>query len=483
MNFRRISFGTGPLIALALFVLLPHDFIGQSGTRVSLGFDVRSVIAVTVWMAIWWLAEVIPLAVTALLPVTVLPLLGVTSFKAAAEAYAHPLIFLFLSGFLLSTALQKWGVHERFALSLLRRVGRKPVNIVAGFMVATAFLSMWLSNTATAIMMLPIALSVIAGEGNEPEFATCLLLAIAYSASIGGMTTLIGSPPNLYVASYFSEVRGIDVGFLEWMAVGVPCAVLMLMCACFYLTRIRYKLLTRSRATDHTLTGPGLAWRSLDRGSRITLGVFAAVVSAWILRPFIAELVIFGTTPLAHLSDAGIALLGACALFVIPVDFERRRFVLDWPDTHDLPWGTLILFGGGLSLAAAINVTGTDKILGEWIAQMPPLAPFFIATGIVATVVLLTELTSNIATTATLVPVLAAAAPLLGIDPDVVIVMVALAASCAFMLPVATPPNAVVFGSGRVSAYAMARAGIVMNLLGLVTISGLGYVLIPIFID
>jgi sodium-dependent dicarboxylate transporter 2/3/5 len=323
----------------------------------------------------------------------------------------------------------------------------------------------------------------VAAEGNEPEFATCLLLAVAYSASIGGMATLIGTPPNLYVASYFSEVRGIDVGFLQWMAFGLPCAALLLVCAWFYLTRLRYTLSTHGRSNEVILAGPGLAWQGLDRGSRITLGVFAAVVGAWILRPFVAELVIFGTTPLAHLSDAGIALLGACALFVIPVDFARKRFVLDWPDTHELPWGTLILFGGGLSLAAAINVTGTDKILGEWIAQMPPIAPFFIVVGIVGAVVLLTELTSNIATTATLVPVLAAAAPLLGIDPDMVIVMVALAASCAFMLPVATPPNAIVFGSGRVSAHAMARAGIVMNVLGLLTISGLGYVLIPLFIN
>jgi len=480
INYRTASIFSGPAIGLVLFFALPHEFHGQAGGTVLLGFDVRAVIAVATWMAIWWIAESVPMAVTALIPVTVLPLLGITSLKDAAEPYAHPLIFLFLAGFMISIALQKWGLHKRFAVSLLRRVGMKPARLVGGFMLATAFLSMWLSNTATTIMMLPVALSLVAGDDCDYDFAACLMLGIAYSASIGGMATLIGTPPNLYVASYFGEVLGVEIGFAQWMSIGVPCALVLLPCAWLYLTRIRFSLPRHALLDGTALNGPGLHWQQLDRGSRVTLVLFAFVVGSWILRPILVELALFGTTPLAHLTDAGIALLGACALFVVPVNAESRRFVLDWSDTRDLPWGTLILFGGGLSLAATINATGTDQILGQWIARMPPLAPVVLAAAIVALVVLLTELTSNIATTATLVPVLAAAAPELGLDPQVIIVMVALAASCAFMLPVATPPNAIVYGSGLVSVREMAKAGVVMNILGLITIGVLGYVLIPL---
>ncbi len=480
LKLRVITIVAGPVAGAAVYACLPSGFTSANGDAVLLDAGVRGVIALAAWMALWWIAEVIPMAVTALLPVTLLPLFGITTFKEAAGSYAHPLIFLFLGGFLISIALQKWGLHRRFAVSLLRRVGTRPDRLVAGFMVATAFLSMWLSNTATTIMMLPIALSVISDRDDSAGFATCLLLAIAYSASIGGMATLIGTPPNLFVASYFSDALGKEIGFMTWMMIGVPCAALLLPATWFYLTRLHFPEVSRITAAGVLPGGTGLAWRDLDAGARIALVVFALVAGGWMLRPLVAEITWFGHTPFANLSDAGIALVGALALFCLPVNFADRKFVLEWPDTVEVPWGTLLLFGGGLSLAASINATGADQIIGQWFSRLPVVNALLLALAIVALVIFLTELTSNIATTATLVPVLAAAAPLLGLDVEMTIILVALAASCAFMLPVATPPNAIVFGSGRVRAQDMAAAGVTMNLMALVVISAAGRFLIPL---
>lgn len=479
LKFRALTMIGGPAAALLLYGFLPSGFADHNGAEVVLDEHIRGVIALALWMAIWWIGEVVPMAVTALLPVTLLPLFGASTFKAAAAPYAHPLIFLFLSGFLISISLQKWGLHKRFAVSLLRRIGTRPVHLVGGFMLATAFLSMWLSNTATTIMMLPIALSLVGRGEADGEFATCLLLGIAYSASIGGMATLIGTPPNLYVASYFSDVLGRDIGFMEWMAIGVPCTVLMLPSAWYYLTRIHFPgVAAMTRGIDPP-GGPGLHWNDLDRGGRLSLVIFLMVVSGWMARPFIAEVSVRGLTPFATVSDAGIALVGALMLFCLPVRLREKRFVLDWVDTQDVPWGTLILFGGGLSLAASINATGADQVIGLWFSRIPVVEPLLLAVAIAGLVIVLTELTSNIATTATLVPVLAAAAPLLGLDVYAIVALVALSASCAFMLPVATPPNAIVFGSGRVGAQQMASAGVIMNLIALIVISAIGHYAIP----
>lgn len=482
IDIQKISIVAGPVCAVLLYLGLPSSYLDDGGVAIALDGRVRVVLAVAAWMAIWWITEAIPMATTALLPVTVFPVLGSVSLKAAAEPYAHPLIFLFFGGFLVSIAVQKWALHRRFAVSLLRRIGDDPARIVGGFMLATAFLSMWLSNTATTIMMLPIALSVLGREQKDGGFEKCLLLSIAYSASIGGMATIIGTPPNLYVASYFSDVLGIEIGFINWMMIGLPCAALLLPTAWWYLTRIHFSLPERIRSDAAAISGHGLVWTELDRGGRATLLVFGALVGAWMIRPWVSEVTVFGVAPLAQLTDTGVALLAAITLFVIPVDLGRRKFVLDWSDTQELPWGTLILFGGGLSLAATIHATGADQVIGLWVSRMPPISPIVMITVLVGLVILLTELTSNIATTATLVPILAAAAPLLSLDQNMVIVMVALAASCAFMLPVATPPNAIVFGSGRIRAPEMASAGAIMNLFGLLVISVAGSVLIPMML-
>jgi sodium-dependent dicarboxylate transporter 2/3/5 len=434
LKLSAISIVAGPVTAALVYAWLPAGFVSANGDEVLLDAGVRSVIALAVWMALWWIGEVVPLAVTALLPITLLPLCGISSFKDAAAPYAHPLIFLFLSG------------------------------------------------TATTIMMLPIALSVIDDREDSAVFATCLLLAIAYSASIGGMATLIGTPPNLYVASYFSDVLGTEVGFLTWMTIGVPCAALLLPATWFYLTRVHFPEVARTPAKAALPGGAGLEWRGLNTGGRAALIVFAMVVCGWMSRPFVADFVWFGYTPFVHLSDPGIALVGAVLLFCLPVNLAERKFVLDWPDAVDVPWGTLLLLGGGLSLAASISATGADQVIGLWFSRLPIVNPLLLAVALVALVIFLTELTSNMATTATLVPVLAAAGPLLGLDVNVTIILVALAASCAFMLPVATPPNAIIFGSGRVRAQEMAAAGVIMNLMALVVISGAGHFLIPVML-
>ncbi|MFT4581098.1 MAG: sodium-dependent dicarboxylate transporter 2/3/5 [Gammaproteobacteria bacterium] len=480
VNLVKVSIIAGPMSAAVAYFSLPGTYFNGTGDAVLINYGARVAIALAVWMAFWWITEAIPMAVTALLPLIVFPILGIGSFKASAQAYAHPLIFLFLGGFIVSIALQKWGLHRRFAVSLLRRVGNEPAQLVGGFMLATAVLSMWMSNTATTIMMLPIALSVIGGRSDNTEFAKCLLLGIAYSASIGGMATLIGTPPNLFVASYFNDVLQIDIGFLRWMLIGVPCSVILLPSAWLYLTRFRFVLTRSANSVDQSVSGAGLVWRELDFAARATLIIFLALVSAWLLRPLVKDICVLGYFPFINFSDAAIALIAAATLFAFPVDVEQRKFILDWADTRDLPWGTLILFGGGLSLAASINSTGADQVIGQWISRTPGYSPIVLIAMIVALVIFLTELTSNIATTATLVPVLAASAPLLGLDVEVVVPLIALAASCAFMLPVATPPNAIIFSSGLISGTDMAKAGLMMNVLALLVITSVGYLIIPL---
>jgi sodium-dependent dicarboxylate transporter 2/3/5 len=454
-----------------------------------------------VWMAAWWMTEAVSIYVTSLLPLCVLPLFGAGTIREAASPYAHELIFLFMGGFVVALSMERWGLHKRFAYAALRVVGTNPHGVVLGFMAATAFVSMWVSNTATAIMMLPIALSVIdvvlkqttgrtASETgtftDEPghNFAVCLLLGIAYSASIGGIGTLIGTPPNLFLASYIEEHLGGDVSFVRWMGIGVSLVVVFLPITWVLLTRVLYPIrireieggaaFIRERYRAH---GP------MSTGERVTLAVFSIAAAAWVFRPLLARISVAGVEAFAGLSDPGIAMIAALALFIFPVDWKVRRFVMDWETAVRIPWGVLLLFGGGLSLAASIEKNGVGEFIGSLFAGLagfPELALVLIATTVV---IFLTELTSNTATTATLVPVLAAAAPGLGVSPYVLIVPAAIAASCAFMLPVATPPNALVFGSGYVRIGQMVKAGLWLNLIGIVLITVLTYVLIvPMFV-
>ncbi len=461
--------------ACALLLLLPTtEGLSPVGWRTA---------AVAVWMAVWWATEAIPLAVTALLPVALLPLFGIADVGAAAAPFANPLIFLFLGGFLIALAMQRWNLHRRIALVVLARAGARPRRLVGAAMLATAFLSMWISNTATAMMMLPIAASLVAivsVDSEDPRrrghFAVALMLGIAYAASIGGLGTLIGSPPNALLASFMGQTYGVTIAFTDWMVVGVPVAAVMLPLTWLVLTRAAFPF-------DDTAQGGGAdavadALRALGPMSpaeRRVAGVALLVALGWVAGPWLGRWLPGGAP-----SDTVIAIVGAVALFVVPADFKRRAFLLNWDWAARAPWHVLLLFGGGLSLAGAIDGSG----LAAWIGGgLDPVAVWPLIVLIVAVAVLvifLTELTSNTATTAAFLPVVGAVAVGAGIDPLFLAVPAALAASCAFMLPVATPPNAIVYGSCHVGVAQMIRAGVVLNLIGIAVIAGLSAILVPL---
>jgi sodium-dependent dicarboxylate transporter 2/3/5 len=485
-----IGWLAAPVLAVVAALALPPDYVDAGGERVPLGPAARATAAVAVWMAVWWLTEAIPIYATALLPLALFPVSGATTMKAAATPYAHPLIFLFLGGFLIALGMQRWGLDRRVALSMLRLVGARPAFVVGGFMAVTAGASMWVSNTATSVMMLPIALGVIdlaepTGPGaasargsasQQRSFAVCLLLGIAYGASIGGVGTLVGTPPNLFLASFAESQLGREISFARWMGVGIPLVAIFLPLTWWLLTRVLHPLgdaplpgVGERVAAEHAALGP------LSRGERLVLGIFLLTAAGWLLRPILVGLEIGGAQPFAGLTDTGVAMLGALLLFVLPVDLRTRTFGLDWQATGQLPWGILLLFGGGLSLASAIDGAGLGAFLGSLVGGLAGISSVLITAAVVTLVIFLTELTSNTATAATLLPILAGLAPGLGIDPFALVVPAAVAASCAFMLPVATPPNAVVFGAGYIAVAEMARVGIWLNLVGVALITALTY--------
>jgi sodium-dependent dicarboxylate transporter 2/3/5 len=483
----------GPVLAALTYALLPETFANTQGQFADFTQAGRVTAALAVWMATWWMTEAIPVYATALLPLAVLPVTGATSVKAASSPYGHELIFLFMGGFIIALSMQRWELHRRFAFSVLRLVGSEPRRLVGGFMVATAALSMWVSNTATTIMMLPIALSVIdflrksrgergraaagaRGEGVSDSFTVCLLLGIAYAASIGGIGTLIGTPPNLFLASYVKSELGVEISFIRWMGVGMPLVIVFLPVVWLLLTRVLFPI----RDTDpgvgaYRVAGVYDVLGPMTRGERATFIVFVITALTWTFRPLLAKIEWAGTRPLAGLTDTGIAVIAALALFVIPVDIRRRTFVMDWTTAVKLPWGLLVLFGGGLSLAASIKANGVGEFIASRVSAVAGFHPVFLVVVVITMLVFLTELTSNTATTVTLVPIFASLAQGMGMHPYLLIVPTAIAASCAFMLPVATPPNAIVFGSGLVTVPQMAQAGLWLNVVGIALITVLTY--------
>ena len=447
-----------------------------------------------VWMATWWLTEAIDISATALLPLVLLPLFGAASMKQATQPYAHPLIFLFMGGFLIALSMRRWGLDKRVALNTLRLVGTRPANMVAGFMLATAGLSAFVSNTATTAIMLPIALSVIqlvrgtrdrdaaAGPALGDHFALCLMLGIAYAASIGGIATIIGTPPNAFLVGFLRDSISmeyrIELSFARWLMIGLPLSLVFLPIVWLLLTRVFYPI--RVRQIEG---GSELIQRELDAlgpakfGEWATLAVFLCTAVCWIVRPLLAKIFCSfdGQTvyPFAGLTDSTVAMIGALALFVIPADARQRRFVMDWQAAAELPWGILVLFGGGLSLAAAVENNGVAEFIGSQASHFAGMPALVIVLVVTTAMIFLTELTSNTATTATLLPVFAALAPGLGVHPYLLVFPAAIAASCAFMMPVATPPNAIVFASGEVTIPQMAKAGWWLNLLGIALITSL----------
>lgn len=439
----------------------------------SMGADAWAALGLMLLMATWWSTEAIPIPATALLPIVLVPALGLGTIGQATAPYANPIIFLFLGGFTLGLAMQRWNLHRRIALLTLKAMGDQPRRQIAGFMLATAFLSMWVSNTATAIMMLPIGLSVVAMmDSTNPEgvrkYATALLLAIAYSASIGGIATLIGTPPNALLAAYLSENQGISVGFAQWMVLGVPVTLVMLVLTWWWLTRRDFGI---GRASDsgQMIRDELAKLGAMSRGERLVAVVFVITATAWIFRPLLSA------SLMPWLSDTGIAIAAAIAMFLIPVDTRERTFVLDWDSANKLPWGVLLLFGGGLAMAGVISSSG----LAEWIAGSLGVAgalPTIVMMVIVAAVIIfLTEVTSNTATAAAFLPLLGALAMAQDVSPLLLTVPAAIAASCAFMMPVATPPNAIVFSSGHMQISDMIKAGFALNLMGIVVVTLITY--------
>lgn len=475
---RWIGLLGGPVVAVIVYFGLPAESLTGPG---------RGTAGVAALMAVWWLTEAIPLPATSLLPIALFPLLGAASAKAAAAPYASDLIYLFMGGFILGLGMERWGLHKRVALVIISFVGTGPRRLIAGFMLATALMSMWVSNTATAIMMLPIGMSVIslvrARVGEEDRdvgnFATCLLLGIAYGASIGGVGTLIGTPPNLVLANFVSDELGIELTMAKWLRVGLPLVAVFLPVAWLYLTAFAYPVRLKQIPGGRALIHEELAKLGpMKRGEWIVFLVFMLTAMAWIFRPKLVEfgeahdLVVF-----SGLGDSVIAVLAALILFVTPVNVKTRTFAMDWETARKLPWGILLLFGGGLSLASAMQANGVSALIGEQFAVLSGVPTVVIILVVAGVVIFLTELTSNTAVTTTLMPILAGAAVGLGVEPMMLLVPAAIAASCAFMLPVATPPNAIVFSSGQVSVFQMAKAGLWLNLIGMVIVTGLMYLL------
>lgn len=478
-SIRRVGLVAGPALALAAYLLLPESYLASDGEIVPFTSAGRATTAVAVWMAVWWMTEAIPIYATALLPLVLLPLLGASSMKAAAAPYGHELIFLFLGGFILALGMQRWGLDRRISLQLLSLVGRSPHGIVGAFMLVTAGLSMWVSNTATSVMMLPIALGVLEVSDHDPGFERSLLLGIAYAASIGGIGTLVGTPPNLFMASFVASDLGVEIGFAQWMVIGVPLVVVFLPLAWLLLTRVLHPIrLARVENAPQQAREALLALGAVKRPEWTVLGVFAVTATLWMTRPLWVDASWGELRPFAGVTDPGIAVAAALALFVIPIGRGEERFAMSWETAVKLPWGILVLFGGGLSLAAAIRANGVGEVLGASVSGLGALPPWVVVAGAVTLMIFLTEITSNTATAATLLPIFAGLAPGLGVPPLVLVVPVAIAASCAFMLPVATPPNAVVFGSNRLTIPDMARTGWWLNLLAIVLITGLCYALV-----
>ncbi len=467
---------TGLVLGPALFVL-----VLLAPLPAGMAPDALRVAAVACLMAVWWITEAIPIPATALLPIALFPTLGVMSSAQATAPYANHLIYLFMGGFLLAVTMERWGLHKRIALHTIRLVGVSPARIVLGFMLATAFLSMWISNTATTMLMVPIGLAVIAhavtllqsegttSDGLQPgrfHFGTALMLGIAYAASIGGVATLIGTPPNAILVGVMEETYGRTISFATWLSFGLPLAAVMLLLAWLFLTRIAYPSEVRELPGGRTMIADQIhALGPMSRQEKWVLAVFTSVAMAWVLR---------GIVPIPALSsvhDSTIAIIGALLLFVIPSDLRRGEFLLDWPTALKIPWDIIILFGGGFALANGFSHSGLTEWLASQLAILEGANIVLVVLAVSLLVIFLTEVTSNTATATILSPVMAALADAMDVDPLLLMVSTAVAASYAFMLPVATPPNAIVFGSRYVSIPQMARAGLWLNLLGALLIT------------
>ncbi len=495
-HIKKLGLILGPALFFVTILSAPSDD--------ALSFGARIVLATTLWMAAWWITEAIPIYVTALLPLAIFPSLGVSNVGDTAASYADPIVFLFLGGFLIAKAIEKSGLHKRFALTMLRIFGTKPKYIVAAFMIVTGFMSAWMSNTATTLLMLPIAVAVISQfsgsqtlhSKHKDMFATCLLLAIAYSASIGGMATLIGTPPNAIFASLAQSLSGVDVSFIQWMLVAMPVSAVSLFAVWWYLTNFGSKVTDIPSLAEEKdlIVGELGKLGKMAKDEKAIMAVFVATAAAWISRGLVWK------DALPMIDDSMIAIAAAISLFIIRFPLTKQQTsgvgtnsdpdmagnnnsgaLLDWKTAIKIPWGVLILIGGGLALANGFASTQLDDwIAGQlvFLGNMPN--PIIITLAVVAVTVFAGEIISNTATAALFIPITASLAASLGMPPVLLMAPVAIATSYSFIMPVSTPPNAIVFSTGHITVAKMARAGIPLAFIGVGIVTLLTSLLVPL---
>ncbi|MBR10373.1 MAG: anion transporter [Rickettsiales bacterium] len=466
---RPLALWLGPLVFFLLLWMRPFEDLGDQAFMV---------LAVTVWVAIWWVTEAIPIPVTSLLPIVLFPLTGALSIGSTTAAYGHKMVFLYVGGFILAVAIEKWNLHKRIALNLIRIIGVSQRGIILGFMLATGLLSMWISNTATSVMMLPIGMAIVMQISNSSRdvsssFGKALMLGIAYSASIGGISTLIGTPPNLILSGVIEQYYGDELIFSEWFFLVFPLSMVLLIITWLFLTRVAFKI-SSEKSTDRSEIN-----RQLEKLGPVTLEekrvlvIFLITAFLWITRSFLlADL-------LPGLDDTAIAIFASISLFVIGAKESPK--LMDWESAVKIPWGIVLLFGGGLAIAEGFKTSGLATWLGSHMSSFDDSGVGAILIGIVASVNFMTEITSNVATTSMILPVIAPMADTMGINPLLLMTGATLAASCAFMLPVATPPNAVVFGSGYLKISDMIKVGLALNIISILLISAYLYFVLPLF--
>tara|TARA_A100000171_G_scaffold48332_1_gene55659 strand:+ start:1408 stop:2940 length:1533 start_codon:yes stop_codon:yes gene_type:complete len=454
--------------AIVVYVLLANaGDLSESGRRLA---------AVAILMACWWVTEAVPLAATALVPVVVFPFLGILPVGETTQSYGHPLIFLFMGGLMLGKGLEQWGAHKRLALIIIRVVGTSPKRVVASVLLCGAVLSAFVSNTATAMMMLPIVASIASlttgaieedEGGHKARFHTCLLLALAYGCSIGGVATLMGTPPNGFMAGFVEQELGITMSYARWLRIGVPITLVLLPLCWAYMVFVALPVrVGKVHGGPQQIRGMLRELGPMSQPELLAVLIFALTALLWVTHGWIED-----ALGLPRVHDASIAIFGALLMFIIPSGKQNPRRIIAWEHAQTIPWGILLLFGGGLALASGVSNTQLDVWIGNQVAGLGNPGDLPLLGGVCTLIVFLTEMTSNTATTSTMLPVFTALADGLGVAPMKLVLVATLGASCAFMLPVATPPNAIVFASGKVSIRQMAKVGFGLNLIAIVIIT------------
>ncbi|MEQ8324408.1 MAG: DASS family sodium-coupled anion symporter [Vicingaceae bacterium] len=468
---QKIAFFLGPLGWI--ICLYANEFYEESKLTVMAG--------IAFWMMIWWISEVVPIFVTALLPMVLFPALNILPIKETFEPFANPIIFLFMGGFIIALAMEKRKLHLRIALNLIKITGTEPSGIILGFILATAFLSMWISNTATTVMMLPIAMSVLqllnqkeAGKEYK-KFGLALMLSIAYAANIGGTMTLIGTPPNVVFAGFLLERYQIEIGFGQWMLIGLPFGIIMLGLTFLLLTRGLIVIrLPNIEGAKQLISNELMALGRMEKAEKMVLTIFVLTASLWMFKSQVNSLVFGGPI----LNNTSIAMLGGLLMFCLPVNMNSGEFLLDWKAMKDLPWGILLLFGGGLSMAAGLETVGAIDLIATAVSDNLNATVLIMLIGLTTLSLFATEIMSNVALVTVLLPVIMGISDQMGVSVYQFAIPVTLAASCAFMMPISTPPNAVVFSSGQIKIEQMIRVGFALNIATIAVLSTLVYWLI-----